>query len=223
MPIPCKPARSQSIQRRLRSRIVVAQLFSLQLLFVALQPLLLNTQFGSTLRRYSAATCAFAAPDEDQVPIIDLGDEYSSYRKPAPRPGPSRASAGRPFWKSALLYIPNRVLDFVDIFRFDIGVGPSAGAVLRLSKDGQLGYRRQLPGSVHVGLRGRRVPFFLETHDESGVGTRFRQTPDRQVQPAEFGAGIDVLLVGVYAGVDLGAVGDFCLGIFGVDLADDDL
>lgn len=165
---------------------------------------------------------AWAAPGDDEVPIIDLGDEYSSYRKPAPRP----AAAGRtrrPLWKSALLYIPNRVLDFLDIFRFDVGVGPGAGAVLRMTKDGQLGYRREFPGSVRVGLRGRRVPVFLDTHDESGAGTTFRQSPDRQVQPAEFGVGVDILIGGAYIGADLGAVGDFCLGVFGVDLADDDL
>ncbi|NLF25410.1 MAG: hypothetical protein GX589_07100, partial [Deltaproteobacteria bacterium] len=51
-------------------------------------------------------------------------------------------------WVDVVLWIPNRIMDFLDIFRFDIGVGPSHGAVVRLSRYAQAGYREMSPASV---------------------------------------------------------------------------
>ena len=164
-----------------------------------------------------------SAIDDDAVPIIDLGDEYSSYKKPAPAAKRTKRSKSSTLPYQIAMYIPNRVLDILDILRVDVGVGPAIGGVVRFSKDGQLAYRKQLPGSLHLGLRGRNSPLFIEKRDEIGVSPSFSQSKDRPVAPAEFGAGIDVGLLSIYGGLDLGSIGDCLLGFVGVDLANDDI
>jgi len=171
----------------------------------------------------SAAPSRQPAPTEDEineVPQIELGEEYEGYKKLKPGKTPASETS---FWRKALLYLPNRFLDLIDVVKVDVGVGPSFGGVLRVTKYGQLGYRSISPFSARLGLRGRKVPVFLESSSEFGIGPAFVQSHDRQVGASELGAGVDLIIVGAYAGVDLVSLTDFFLGIFGVDIADDDL
>ena len=57
---------------------------------------------------------------------------------------------GTPWWAEVLLYIPNRVLDLIDVFRIDVGIGASVGGVVRVTKYAQGGYRQMLPVSLRV-------------------------------------------------------------------------
>ena len=158
-----------------------------------------------------------------QAPAIELGDEYTEHsKKPrrTSRSAPANKSSGV---KKALLYLPNRLLDLLDIFRFDVGVGPGFGAVVRVTKWGQAGYRDLEPASLRLGLRGRRLPVFVERSAEFGIGPTFLSSADREVSPVEVGAGADLLLVGVYAGVCIDEVLDFLGGIVGFDMKDDDI
>lgn len=127
-----------------------------------------------------------------------------------------------PWWSEALLYVPNRLLDLVDIFRVDVGVGPSVGAVVRVTEYGQVGYRQMLPASVRVGDLGRRFPAMVERSSEFGVGPAYVDSSDRTVCPGEVGLGGDLLIAGAYAGVCLDEVVDFLAGIVLIDLKDDD-
>jgi hypothetical protein len=160
------------------------------------------------------------AAGADSVPEIHLGQEYTKYNKTSARSGSS--SSGGFSVRSVLLYVPNRLVDLLDIFRCDVGVGPAAGGVLRLSKYAQMGYRGMHPFSLRVGLQGRHSPVFVETSNEFGVGPAFVNSRDRRVQTAEIGAGLDLFLAGAYLGIDLGAIPDFFAGIFGFDPDDDD-
>jgi hypothetical protein len=130
---------------------------------------------------------------------------------------------GTPWWAEVLLYIPNRILDIIDIFRVDVGVGASVGGVVRVTEYAQLGYRQMMPVSLRVGDFGRQFPVVVESSNEIGVSPAFKQSADRDICEAEIGLGLDVLLVGAYGGVCLDEVADFVGGIFLIDFKGDDL
>lgn len=126
------------------------------------------------------------------------------------------------WWEPVLFYIPNRIFDFIDIFRADVGVGPSFGAVVRLSKVGQVGYRSISPFSARIGDFGRQAPYLLETSSEFGVGPGYVSSKDRKVCTGELGLGLDLFLVGAYGGICVEELLDFGAGIFLLDTQDDD-
>ena len=136
---------------------------------------------------------------------------------------PVQENEGTPWWGHVLLWVPNRILDLIDIFRVDVGVGPSVGAVVRVTEYAQAGYRQMAPASLRVGDFGRQMPVIVEASNEIGVSPLFKQSKDRSLCPGEVGAGADLLLVGAYGGVCLDEAVDFLAGIFFIDLKDDDL
>jgi hypothetical protein len=124
--------------------------------------------------------------------------------------------------RQVLLWLPNRVVDLFDIFRIDVGVGPAAGGVIRVSKYAQAGYRQMLPVSARVGLMGRRAPVMLENANELGVSPLYVHNSNRKVCPGEVGVGLDLFIAGGYAGICVDEVVDFFGGIFTLDPKDDD-
>ena len=140
---------------------------------------------------------------EEQSGEIELGEEYSDFRKSrghsSGQAKTHEESAG--IFYDILMYIPNRFLDLIDIPRFDVGFGPSVGAVARVTKYGQVGYRSFHPASVRIGLRGRKSPVFLEKSSEYGIGPYYHDSSARSVQAGEVGVGADLLIAGIYAGI----------------------
>ncbi len=136
---------------------------------------------------------------------------------------PVHENEGTPWWAHILLWVPNRVLDIVDIFRVDVGVGPAVGGVIRVTEYAQAGVRTMMPASLRIGDFGRELPITLEASNEFGISPAFRQSKDRNVCPGEVGAGADLLIVGAYGGVCLDEVVDFVAGIFFLDPKDDDI
>jgi len=154
--------------------------------------------------------------------------KYSDLVPTSPKEGwsklePIEKGEGTPFWADVLLWLPNRILDLIDVFRIDVGVGPSFGAVARATKWGQIGYRQMAPASLRVGDFGRQMPFLLETSNEFGIGPAYVNSSDRHVCDGEFGLGADLLVAGAYGGVCVDEFADFIAGIFFIDLKDDDL
>jgi hypothetical protein len=127
-----------------------------------------------------------------------------------------------PWYVQVLFWIPNRMMDFIDIFRVDVGIGPSYGAVVRLSKYGQFGYRNPDPTSVRLGAFGRHQPFLIERSTEFGIGPGFVDSKERKVCPGEVGLGADLLIGGAYAGICIEEVVDFAAGLFFIDIMNDD-
>lgn len=127
-----------------------------------------------------------------------------------------------PWWEQTLLWVPNRLLDLVDLVHVDVGAGPTFGAVARVTKYGQAGFRTVAPFSVRVGSFGREVPVKVESASEFGVGPAFKQSPDRKVCTSELGLGLD-LVVGAYVGICFDELVDFAGGIFFLDPKGDDL
>jgi hypothetical protein len=131
--------------------------------------------------------------------------------------------APRPWWAAALLWVPNRLLDAVDIFRVDAGVGPAYGGVVRVTKYAQFGYRSIRPFSLRAGDFGRTWPVKLESSNEFGAGPAFIQSKDRNICSGELGLGLDLLIVGAYGGVCVEEIVDFAAGLFFLDIMDDDI
>jgi|LauGreDrversion4_2_1035121.scaffolds.fasta_scaffold50985_2 hypothetical protein len=153
---------------------------------------------------------------------------YSDLVPTSPKEGwsklePIEKGEGSPIWSQILLWLPNRVLDLIDVFRIDVGVGPSFGAVVRATKYGEIGYRQMAPASLRVGDFGRQMPFLIESSNEFGVGPAYVNSSDRKVCPGEFGVGADLLVAGAYGGVCVDEFADFLAGIFFIDLKDDDI
>ena len=163
-------------------------------------------------------------PEPDVVasdPPIELGEEYEEYER---KQRASRANTrGGSFLRFTLLYLPNRILDLLDIFRADLGIGPATGAVVRLTRWGQIGIRSFSPGSLRLGLAGRRLPIFIERTSEFGVGPGFLNSTERPVTALELGGSVDLLLVGLSLGLSVDELADFVLGVLGIDFKDDDL
>lgn len=130
---------------------------------------------------------------------------------------------GLPWWKDVLLWFPNRIMDLVDVFRVDVGAGTSAGAVLRLSKYGQVGYRQISSKSVRIGDFGRHMPYLIERTSEGGVGPFYENSKERRVCTGEVGLGIDFFVAGAYAGICVEELADFVAGLFFIDLRGDDI
>jgi len=163
---------------------------------------------------------------KDSAFHFELGEEYSEYNRTSPKSAPtpsSRRNSHSSFLRKVLLYIPNRVLDLVDIVRLDVGVGIGYGGVIRPTKYLQAGYREMEPGMLRFGALGRRSPFLIEEVNEEGFGRDFARASKRKVSKVEFGVGLDLGVIGGYGGVCIDSAGDFVLGIFGIDFEDDDL
>ncbi len=157
---------------------------------------------------------------------IELGEEYSEHSKPIVKTvivKEKREEKSKTVLEHVLLYLPNRLLDFIDMFKADVGVGPAFGVVARATKYGQVAYRSVSPISLRAGIRGREFPLFIERSSEIGVGPLFLESHDRNVTPLEFGAGVDLFLVGAYLGFSFDELADFLGGLVFIDFKDDDI
>ena len=125
--------------------------------------------------------------------------------------------------RKTLLWLPNRFLDLVDIFRVDAGVGPSFGAVVRVSKYFQAGYRSFSPASLRIGDFGRHEPWLLEQSSEFGFSPFYSKSRDRSICSGEVAVAADLFIVGLHAGVCLDQLFDFITGIAFFDPNGDDL
>jgi len=186
-------------------------LLLLQLL-AAVYPLNLQAQdFGYRDKENEKVTASPKAPWGD-FEVVD--DNKAS--------SPSSSGSSKPWWEHVLLWIPNRVVDFFDIFRVDVGAGPAIGGVLRLTKYAQVGYRQVAPFSLRVGDFGRKAPLLIETSNEFGIGPAYINSKDRKICNGEIGIGADLLL-GAYVGFCSEQLLDFAAGLFFLDPSNDDI
>ena len=128
-----------------------------------------------------------------------------------------------------LMYLPNRALDFIDIFRIRVRVGPGLAVNLR-GTEYLTGYAGSYK-SVYLGLPGPRAtsavrkPYGRE--DLKGLmlvgADATDDTPyDPEYSLSEFTLGAHVLVVGADMGFDPVQLGDFFAGLVGFDPRGDD-
>ena len=129
-----------------------------------------------------------------------------------------------------VMYIPNRILDVLDIVRCRVRVGPGVAVDVRATEAVNVFAGSYV--SFYAGLPGPRcrkmpkLPIGIESKTGAevsvvDVSTGFGADPD--YSPTEIGAGIHLLLVGVDVGIDPWEIVDFVGGIFFLDPRNDDL
>lgn len=126
-------------------------------------------------------------------------------------------------------YLPNRLLDLVDIFRFRLRAGPGLAANVRMTD-----YADVYMGTYYtafVGLPGPRLkpeirpPWGMEYEKGlklMGVDATDDLAHEPGYSPTEFNAGIQLLILGLEIGFDPVEFGDFFTGLVLIDLREDD-
>jgi hypothetical protein len=124
-------------------------------------------------------------------------------------------------FRRILFYVPNRIIDFADVWKLNVGVGLGLGANIRPTKGLQFGIAAY--DSVRAGLRGRRLPVWHEWSLEGGFDGMYHEFGETERGFYEFGGTIHLAIIGFEAAVDIEEVLDFGYGLFILDPADDDL
>ncbi|MCB9029712.1 MAG: hypothetical protein H6619_01560 [Deltaproteobacteria bacterium] len=158
------------------------------------------------------SVCYCQTGPETQVPVSPKSG-WGDFKAAPP--------AAEDWQHTALMWLPNRVLDFIDIFRADVGVGPAVGANVRVTRYAQAAYRDISPFSVRAGLFGRKMPLMVENSSEIGISPGYIGSKSREVCVGEIGVGVD-LIAGGYAGVCVDELIDFVGGFFLLDFKHDD-
>jgi hypothetical protein len=120
-----------------------------------------------------------------------------------------------------LYYVPNRVLDFIDIGRLSVGFGVGYGVNVRLTELAEVGLGCY--ESTRFGMKGRVLPIYEENIDEAGVAFLGFVNGCLQRDPTEIGADLHVGVIGAQAAVSLAEAADFIVGFLLIDLQGDDI
>lgn len=145
-------------------------------------------------------------------------------------PGVESSAEGHGFWTKAVWYVPNRVLDLLDIVRVRVRVGPGLDVGARVTDVASFYAGRS--HAVVAGLPGprreRRGPELIGWENRRGMVILGVDATDDLPHPpryafSEIGASAHLLLVGAEAAVAPDEAIDFLAGIFGSDLKGDDL
>ncbi len=135
----------------------------------------------------------------------------------------------RSLGRRLLFYIPNRIADVLDIVRARVRVGPGLAVSARATRPASIffgGYT-----SAYIGLPGPRgkprFPPILGAENYSGIQVSVvGHTTEGKYSPnyaaAEVGAGAQLLIVGVDAGVAPGEILDLLAGLILLDPRRDD-
>lgn len=173
------------------------------------------------LASLAAATAIFLIPSASEA-----GAELPPRMMPAPIqqqpvcPPPPAAKCYNAF-DIVLYYVPNRVLDFVDIFRCNIGIGCGFGFNVRATELAEIGYGCY--ETTRFGMKGRVMPVYEENIQEGGIAFLGYVNGCLQRDPTEIGADLHLGVIGAQAAVSLAEAADFVTGFIFVDLQQDDL
>ena len=128
-----------------------------------------------------------------------------------------------------LWYIPNRLLDLVDIFRLRLRAGPGLSAHVRMTDYANLFIGQYY--TAYLGLPGPRMAPELRwpvgwEYEKGLMLMGVDATDDLPHEPAyastECNIGLQLLLVGIEAGFDPVELGDFFAGFVLIDVREDD-
>lgn len=137
-----------------------------------------------------------------------------------------------PTYIKYILFLPNRILDLLDVFRLNVGVGPGIGVNIRATRFAQAGIASY--NCVKVGIIGRQGWIYMEESREFGVSVlyiedskavgpliTFEDKTDRQL--LEVGGFIYAFFVGAEVAIRPKELADFFLGWGLIDFCEDDL
>jgi hypothetical protein len=128
-----------------------------------------------------------------------------------------------------LVYVPNRVLDLLDIFRVRARVGPGFGVGVRATE--AISAELTSYATLYAGLPGPRQdriirsPLGLELYSSAGLSFFSIKTKDYgpHFSPTEFGIDLQLAVAGASIGIDPVEILDFITGFVGVEIVEDDL
>lgn len=152
-------------------------------------------------------------------------DEQSVQTSETPRYGFAYAVGKHP----VIMYIPNRIFDFLDILRVRVRIGPGFSIGARATELADI-----FAGShatIFAGLRGTRckpeIPWPIGLEKNEGFEISIADVTDEGknvpcVDPIEVSVQAQALILGVYVGVELFEILDFATGILFLDLQADD-
>jgi len=138
----------------------------------------------------------------------------------APAKAQTKKPAEASLLRRVIFYVPSRLADFLDIWRFNAGIGLGLGANIRPTKTLQFGFAAY--DSTRFGIRGRRWPFWHEWSLEGGFDGAYQELGDTERGFYEFGGTIHFILVGLDAALNVEEAIDFVFGVFLKDPLDDD-
>lgn len=128
---------------------------------------------------------------------------------------------------TVLWYIPNRIFDFIDIFRLRLRVGPGLAGDVRATSESEAFIGTY--SSLYLGLPGARgsatipSPIGIEAADEATDRYDSEDAVGPRYSPQEFGVGVHLGLIGGDIGVNFWEGWDFLAGFALVDPGQDDL
>ncbi len=167
------------------------------------------------------------------APATPAPQPTQAYQAPQAQPAAQTVTVeqkGHGVVHKLLFYIPNRVLDAVDIVRLRARVGPGLALGARATQvfSGYLGSY----ATIYAGLPGPRgkptvkLPIGLESYNGIGVSVA-NATVSGGIGPdygfTEFGVSAQLLIVGFDVGIDPWEIVDFATGLATVDPVGDDL
>jgi hypothetical protein len=121
--------------------------------------------------------------------------------------------------RNAANYIPNLVMDLLDVFKLNISAGKGTGANLRFTRMLEAGYANY--DVKRYGLNGRDEPVYAEAITEKGVGIIGITIGELERDPYELGLTLHTE-GGFEIAANLRSALDFLTGIFLIDLEGDD-
>jgi hypothetical protein len=163
--------------------------------------------------------CAAPPPLPGPLPPSDAS-------RPVSMPQDDEDEGGSLIWGVAM-YLPNRVLDVLDIVRAKLHLGPGFAFGARATRPAEVyvGFY----GSAWVGLPGPRsrklprLPVGLESRTGAAVSVADATLGGPTYGTTEFGVNFQLALIGADLGLDPGELFDFVVGLATFDPKDDDL
>ncbi len=177
---------------------------------------------------------------------VELGHHYEEYSKPSTKDKKNVSNtnnkskkivlSGKSSKKSksvaskVLLYLPNRIFDLIDIFRFRVRVGPGLGLGIRVTEP--LSIYAGSHAAIYAGLPGPRqspsIPLPVGAEAVAGgkislLNGVFSADTSSRHSFTEIGVETQLGIVGVDLGIDPIEILDFVTGFFFIQIREDDL
>jgi hypothetical protein len=140
-------------------------------------------------------------------------------KSPAQKP-PDKNQQGPNTFDRIAYYVPSRIADFLDLWKFNGAIGPGIAINLRPTKSLQAGLGAYY--ATRFGLRGRRYPVWYEESSEGGFDGMYYEGGTTERGFYEFGGTIHFILIGFEMAFDIEEALDFGYGLFMSDPMDDD-
>ncbi len=211
-------------QRLLRSTIVLLSVFLASVLSIQAAP-------ARNAPNASVTNSLTQSGDARKEPAVKVDNKrVKKPIQPSSGRGPLGVSSSENGFGTRLLwYIPNRIMDSLDVFRFRARLGPGLAANVRFTDYGSFYVGKYK--SVYVGLPGPREPYYirspigLESLDGIvlwGVDATDNTANGPAYGKTEVDIGAHLLIVGADIGLDPMEFSDLLAGVLMIDLQKDD-